>query len=66
MLAAAFQALWKIVGRSTGESEEICTTNIDQHSLDFTDIFIIRKVKVDRVKEVLVMKSNGAWTRKIY
>lgn len=54
MFAVAFQTLWKIVCRSTGESEEICAINIDQHNLDFRDLFLIRKVKVDRVKEVLV------------
>jgi len=54
MFVAAFQALWKIVCRSTGEPEEICAINIDQRNLDFMDLFLMRKVKVDRVKEVLI------------
>lgn len=54
MFAAAFQALWKIVCRSTGETEEICAKNIHQHHLDFMDLSLIRKVMVYRVKEVLL------------
>lgn len=41
-----------------GESEEVSARNTGQHNLDCMGLFLMRMVKVGRVKEVLVYEAK--------